>query len=110
MPGNRTGFVKQLVEIWNRLTWPQRLSIVAITLLGLAMTVSIIYFMNRVEYETLYPRSEYRRRSGDCRKTQGTEERFHRFRKFDSRRCSQKPRSTSCGWKSRAPGWAAAEE
>ena len=42
MPGNRTGFVKQLVEIWNRLTWPQRLSIVAITVLGLALTGSII--------------------------------------------------------------------
>lgn len=54
MPGNRTGFVKQLVEIWNRLTWPQRLSIVVITVLGLALTGSIVYFMNRVEYETLY--------------------------------------------------------
>jgi flagellar M-ring protein FliF len=54
MPGNRQSFVNQLMEMWNRLLWPQRLTIIISAVLGLAMVGSIVYFMNHVEYEALY--------------------------------------------------------
>jgi flagellar M-ring protein FliF len=54
MPGNRPSFANQLIEMWNRLLWPQRLTIIVSAALGLAMVGSIVYFMNRVEYEVLY--------------------------------------------------------
>jgi flagellar M-ring protein FliF len=54
MPGNRTSFVNQLMEMWSRLLWPQRLTITLSAVLGLAMVGSIVYFMNRVEYESFY--------------------------------------------------------
>jgi flagellar M-ring protein FliF len=54
MPGNRPNFVNQLIEMWDRLLWPQRLTIVISAVLGLAMVGSIVYFMNGVDYEVLY--------------------------------------------------------
>jgi flagellar M-ring protein FliF len=54
MPGNRPTFVNQLLEIWSRLKWPQRLTIISFGLLGLILIGSVVYFMNRVEYEALY--------------------------------------------------------
>jgi flagellar M-ring protein FliF len=54
MPGNRPNFVTQLAEMWNRLSWPQRLTIILSGVLGLALVGSIVYLMNRVEYEVLY--------------------------------------------------------
>ena len=54
MPGNRPSFVNQLNEMWSRLLWNQRLIIILSGILGLALVGSFVYFMNRVEYETLY--------------------------------------------------------
>jgi flagellar M-ring protein FliF len=54
MPGNRPTFVNQLLEIWSRLKWPQRLTIISFGLLGLILIGSVVFFMNRVEYEALY--------------------------------------------------------
>jgi flagellar M-ring protein FliF len=54
MPANRPGFVDQLLEMWSRLLWRQRLTIISFGLLGLILTGSVVYFMNRVDYETLY--------------------------------------------------------
>ncbi|MBP1623367.1 MAG: flagellar M-ring protein FliF [Acidobacteria bacterium] len=54
MPGNRPSFVNQLNEMWSRLLWTQRLTILVSGILGLALVGSFVYFMNRVEYETLY--------------------------------------------------------
>jgi flagellar M-ring protein FliF len=54
MAGNRPTFVNQLVEMWNRLLWAQRLTIIVSAVLGFALVGSIVYFMNRVEYTTLY--------------------------------------------------------
>ncbi|MBN1571462.1 MAG: flagellar M-ring protein FliF [Acidobacteria bacterium] len=54
MPGNRPNFVNQLLEMWSRLLWPQRLSILFFGLLGIVLIGSVVYFMNRVEYEPLY--------------------------------------------------------
>ncbi len=54
MSGNRPHFVQQLLEIWSRLLWAQRVSILVFGLLGLALVGSVVYFMNRVEYQALY--------------------------------------------------------
>ncbi len=54
MPGNRPSFVNQILEMWSRLLWPQRLSIIFFGLLGIVLIGSVVYFMNRVEYEALY--------------------------------------------------------
>jgi flagellar M-ring protein FliF len=54
MPGIRPNFANQLLEIWSRLLWPQRLTIIFFAFLGVAMIGSVVYFMNRVEYEALY--------------------------------------------------------
>jgi flagellar M-ring protein FliF len=54
MSGNRFNFINQLLEMWKRLLWPQRLSIIFFGFLGLALIGSIVYFMNRVEYQALY--------------------------------------------------------
>jgi flagellar M-ring protein FliF len=54
MPGNRPKFINQLLEMWSRLQWSQRLTIFFFAILGLALIGSVVYFMNRVEYETLY--------------------------------------------------------
>jgi flagellar M-ring protein FliF len=54
MPGNRPQFLKQLLEMWSRLSWPQRLSIVLCVFIGLVLISSVVYFMNRVDYEALY--------------------------------------------------------
>jgi flagellar M-ring protein FliF len=54
MPGNRPNFVNQLLEMWARLQWPQRLTIIFFTVLGLALIGSVVYFMNQVEYQVLY--------------------------------------------------------
>jgi flagellar M-ring protein FliF len=40
--------------MWSRLLWPQRLTIFFFGFLGLALIGSVVYFMNRVEYEALY--------------------------------------------------------
>jgi flagellar M-ring protein FliF len=54
MPGNRPKFVNQLLEMWSHLQWSQRLTIVFFAFLGLALIGSVVYFMNRVEYEVLF--------------------------------------------------------
>jgi flagellar M-ring protein FliF len=54
MPGDRPNFVNQIREMWSRLLWPQRLTIVGFAFLCLAMIAVLVYFMNRVEYEALY--------------------------------------------------------
>lgn len=54
MSGNRPNFINQLLEMWSRLLWPQRLTIFFFAFLGLALIGSVVYFMNRIEYEALY--------------------------------------------------------
>jgi len=54
MPGNKPSFISQLIEMWSRLQWPQRLTIIFFAFLGMALVGSVVYFMNRVEYEALY--------------------------------------------------------
>jgi flagellar M-ring protein FliF len=54
MPSNRRNFVDQLFEMWTRLQWSQRFTIVFFAILGMALIGSVVYFMNRVEYETLF--------------------------------------------------------
>jgi flagellar M-ring protein FliF len=54
MPGNRPKFIAQLSEMWTHLTWPQRLTIMISGMLGVALVCTIVYLMNRVEYEALY--------------------------------------------------------
>jgi flagellar M-ring protein FliF len=54
MSGNQPSFLNQILEMWSRLLWPQRLTIIFFAFLGLASIGSVVYFMNRVEYEALY--------------------------------------------------------
>jgi flagellar M-ring protein FliF len=54
MSGNRPNFINQLHEMWSRLLWPQRLTIFFFAFLGLTLIGSVVYFMNRIEYEALY--------------------------------------------------------
>ncbi len=54
MSGNRPNFVNQLLEMWTRLSWSQRLSIFFFTLVGIGMIGSLVYFVNRVPYEALF--------------------------------------------------------
>jgi flagellar M-ring protein FliF len=54
MPSNPSGFTSQLLEMWRRLQWPHRITILSFGFLGLALIGSIVYFMNRVEFQVLY--------------------------------------------------------
>ena len=54
MPSNRPNFANQLFEMWSHLQWSQRLTIVFFAFLGMALIGSVVYFMNRVEFETLF--------------------------------------------------------
>jgi flagellar M-ring protein FliF len=54
MPGTRPNFVNQLLEMWSRLSWSQRLTIFFFAFLGIALIGSVVYFVNRVPYETLF--------------------------------------------------------
>jgi flagellar M-ring protein FliF len=54
MAANQPSFANQIFEMWSRLEWSQRLTIVFFGFLGLALIGSIVYFMNRVEYQVLY--------------------------------------------------------
>jgi flagellar M-ring protein FliF len=54
MPGERPNFVNQVREMWSRLLWPQRFTIIGFGFLGLVFIGSLVYFMNRVGYEPLY--------------------------------------------------------
>ncbi|MBN2241186.1 MAG: flagellar M-ring protein FliF [Acidobacteria bacterium] len=54
MPQNRPPIVSQLLEIWARLTHSQRITIFLFGFLGMALIGSLVFFMNRVDYETLY--------------------------------------------------------
>jgi flagellar M-ring protein FliF len=54
MPANRPNFVNQLLEMWSRLSWSQRLSIFFFTLVGIGLIGSVVYFVNRVPYEALF--------------------------------------------------------
>lgn len=54
MPGTRPNFVNQLLEMWKRLTVQQRITIALFAILGMALVGSVVYFMNRVEYQALY--------------------------------------------------------
>ena len=46
--------INQLVEIWSRLSLSQRATIIVFGFLGMALIGSMVFFMNRVDYETLY--------------------------------------------------------
>jgi flagellar M-ring protein FliF len=54
MPANLPPFLKQILEMWSRLQGRQRLTIIVFAALGFIMIGSVVYFMNRVEYEALY--------------------------------------------------------
>jgi flagellar M-ring protein FliF len=54
MPGERPNFVNQLREMWTRLQWSQRFTIIGFSLLGMVCIGALAYFMNRVEYLPLY--------------------------------------------------------
>jgi flagellar M-ring protein FliF len=54
MPATRPKYVNQLLEMWSKLLWTQRITICLCGLLGVALIATIVYFMNRVSYETLY--------------------------------------------------------
>jgi flagellar M-ring protein FliF len=54
MPVTRPSFVNQIVEMWSRLQWRQRITIISFAVLGFVMIGSVVYFMNRVEYQALY--------------------------------------------------------
>ena len=54
MAANRPDFMNQTQEMWRRLEWRQRITIIAFALLGLVLILSVVYFVNRVEYQTLY--------------------------------------------------------
>ena len=54
MAANRPDFVNQLLEMWKRLEWRQRITIIIFAVLGIVLICSVVYFMNRVEYQTLY--------------------------------------------------------
>jgi flagellar M-ring protein FliF len=54
MPLNRPPMVNQLLEIWSRLSRSQKTTIFLFGFLGMALIGSLVFFMNRVEYETLY--------------------------------------------------------
>jgi flagellar M-ring protein FliF len=54
MAANQPTFGNQIFEMWSRLQWSQRLTIVFFAFLGIALIGSIVYFMNRVEYRPLY--------------------------------------------------------
>jgi len=54
MAANRPEFVNQMLEMWGRLDLRQRITIIAFAALGLILIVSVVYYANRVEYQTLY--------------------------------------------------------
>jgi flagellar M-ring protein FliF len=54
MPAERPNFVNQLREMWTRLQWSQRFTIIGFSLLGLVCIGALTFFMNRVEYLPLY--------------------------------------------------------
>jgi len=54
MAGNRSAFLKQLLEIWFRLEITQKFTVVVFGVLVLASLGGLIFLMNRVEYEVLY--------------------------------------------------------
>ena len=54
MAANRPEFVNQMLEMWGRLDLRQRITIIAFAALGLIVIVSVVYYANRVEYQTLY--------------------------------------------------------
>jgi flagellar M-ring protein FliF len=54
MAGNRSAFLKQLLEIWSRLEITQKFTVVIFGVLVLASLGGLIFLMNRVEYEVLY--------------------------------------------------------
>ena len=46
--------MNQMLEMWNRIEWRQRITIIVFAVLGIVLIVSVVYFTNRVEYQTLY--------------------------------------------------------
>ncbi|MDR0842079.1 MAG: flagellar M-ring protein FliF, partial [Acidobacteriota bacterium] len=54
MAVNRPDFMNQLLEMWKRLEWRQRMTIIAFAVLGVVLICSVVYLMNRVEYQPLY--------------------------------------------------------
>ena len=54
MAGNRPNFLNQILEMWSRLSWSQRITIFLFAILGMALIGSLVYFVNRVPYETLF--------------------------------------------------------
>ena len=54
MAVNQPDFVNQIMEMWGRFEKRQKATIVAFAVLGLVLVVSVVYLVNRVEYQTLY--------------------------------------------------------
>ena len=54
MAVNRPDFINQILEMWKRLEWRQRTTIIAFAALGIVLIVSVVYFAYREEYQTLY--------------------------------------------------------
>jgi len=54
MAVNRPDFVNQILEMWGRLELRQKAMIIAFAALGIILVVSVVYYANRVEYQTLY--------------------------------------------------------
>ncbi len=54
MPVSKPAFVSQLHELWSRLEATQRLTIIGFGTLVFGALATLVYFMNRVEYQVLY--------------------------------------------------------
>ena len=54
MAVNRPDVVNQMLEMWRRLEMRQRATMIAFAALGIILIVSVVYYANRVEYQTLY--------------------------------------------------------
>jgi flagellar M-ring protein FliF len=54
MPAEQPSFVNQLREMWTRLQWSQRFTIIGFSLMGLVCIGALAYFMNRMEYLPLF--------------------------------------------------------
>ncbi|HYK89554.1 MAG TPA: flagellar basal-body MS-ring/collar protein FliF [Acidobacteriota bacterium] len=54
MPVNRPAFLSQLHELWARLEFSQRLTVIGFGTLVFGALATLVYFMNRVDYQVLY--------------------------------------------------------
>jgi flagellar M-ring protein FliF len=54
MPGDRRIFVNQVRDMWSRLLWRRRLTIIGFGFLGLGSIGALVHSMNRIEYVPMY--------------------------------------------------------